>query len=112
MHEYRCFLNSSLLGTWTYEIDAAPFRTFTHNGWQNVTGTHYHWAAEILNEQDQMVGTSSAKCNITECQVSLDWTAFQNANILATDLKTNNGDKWGIERVNATAINIWDKVVP
>jgi hypothetical protein len=57
-----------------------------------------------------MVGTSSAKCDITDCQVSLNWTSFQSANILATDVKTSNANEWGIERVSATALNVWDKV--
>lgn len=108
-HEYKCYLISSLFGTWKYDYDGLPWYQFTHNGWRNVTGTKYQWVAEIYNKEDQMVGTASAKCDFTECKYSLNWGAFQNANIGTGDLHTDDASQWGIERVSATAFNVWDK---
>jgi hypothetical protein len=108
-HEYKCYLLSRLFGTWKYEFDQLPFHTFTNDGWKNVTGTHYQWAGEIFNKEDQMVGTAAAKCNFTECQYSLNWGTFQNANIAQGDLHTDDSAEWGIERVSSTAFNVWDK---
>lgn len=110
-HEYKCYLLSSLFGTWKYEFDGLPFRTFTHNNWRGVTGTHYSYETEIFNKEDQMVGTAAAKCNYTECKYSVNWGAFQNANIAAGDLHTDDLTEWGIERVSSTAINVWD-IIP
>lgn len=107
--EYKCYLTSSLFGTWNYEYDGLPWYQYTHNGWRNVTGTHYQWQGEIDNKEDQMVGTSTAKCDFTECQYSVNWGAFQNANITTGDLHTDDASEWGIERVSATAFNVWDK---
>jgi|GEM_PF-2103711 len=109
-HEYKCYLMSPLFGIWKYEYDGTSFHT-TDNfpGWRNVTGTCYHWSTEIANKEDQMVGTTAAKCNFTECQYSASWGAFQNANITAIDLYTDDASAWGIERVSATAFNVWDK---
>ena len=108
-HEYKCYLMSSLFGTWKYEYDGLPFYTFTNSGWKNVTGTHYQWVAEIWNKEDQMVGTTDAKCDFTECQYSVNWGTFQNASIATEDLYTSDASEWGIERVSATAFNVWDK---
>lgn len=109
-HEYKCYLVSSLLGVWRYEYDGLPFHVFGHSGWRGVTGTHYQWDSEIFNKEDQLVGTSSAKCNFTECKYALNWGAFQNADIATGDLHTDDPIQWGIERVSATAINVWDKI--
>jgi hypothetical protein len=108
-HEYKCYLLSSLFGTWKYEYDGLPFHTFTHNNWRNVTGTHYQYETEIFNKEDQMVGTAAAKCNYTECKYSVNWGTFQNANITSGDLHTDDPSEWGIERVSSTAFNVWDK---
>lgn len=108
-HEYKCYLMSSLFGTWKFEYDGLPWYQYTHNGWKNVTGTYYQWVAEIYNKEDQMVGTASAKCDFTECAYSLNWGTFQDANIGAGDLHTDDASEWGIERVSATAFNVWDK---
>ena len=108
-HEYKCYLLSSLLGTWKYEFDGLPFRTFTHNNWRNVTGTHYQYGTEIFNKEDQMVGTAASKCNYTECKYSVSWGAFQDANITSGNLHTDDPSEWGIERVSSTAFNVWDK---
>lgn len=108
-HEYKCYLISSLFGTWKYEYDGLPWWQFTRNGWKNVTGTHYQWSAEIWNKEDQMVGTATAKCDFTDCKYSLNWGTFQNANITSGDLYTSDPSEWGIERVSATAFNVWDK---
>ena len=109
IHEYKCYLLSSLFGTWKYEYDGLPWHQFTHNGWRNVTGTNYQWITEIHNKEDQMVGTATAKCNYTDCQYSVSWGTFQNANIATGDLHTDDAAEWGIERVSATAFNVWDK---
>lgn len=108
-HEYKCYLISSLFGTWKYDYDGLPWYQFTHNGWRNVTGTRYDYSAEIWNKEDQMVGTASAKCNFTECKYAVNWGAFQNASIATGDLHTDDAAEWGIERVSSTAFNIWDK---
>jgi len=67
------------------------------------------YEGEIDNKEDQMPGTASAKCNFTECMYALNWGSFQNANIRQRDLYTDDPNEWGIERVSATAFNIWDK---
>ena len=56
-----------------------------------------------------MVGTSSAKCNFTDCQYSTNWGTFQSASIGTGDLHTDDSSEWGIERVSSTAFNVWDK---
>lgn len=75
-----------------------------------MTGTDYQWNAEIFNAEDQMVGTASSKTDYTECKYRLNWGPPQNANIGTGDLYTDDVNDWGIERVSATAINIWDKI--
>lgn len=110
-HEYKCYLISSLFGTWKYDYDGLPWYQFTHSNWVNVTGTHYSYETEIFNKEDQMVGTATAKCNYTECKYSVNWGAFQNANITTGDLHTDDPTEWGIERVSSTAINVWD-IIP
>lgn len=111
-HQYRCSLLSPLFGTWTYEIDELPFHTFTHNGWRDVQATHVQWMGEIFNKQDQMPGTATAKCDFTDCQVSTDYSSFQNAGIVISNVKTSNTNEWGSEYVSPTAFNIWDKIIP
>ncbi|HUU82302.1 MAG TPA: hypothetical protein VM243_02255 [Phycisphaerae bacterium] len=108
VHKYKCFLLSSLFGTWNFEYDDTPFFTWTHSGWKNVTGTDCQWAGEIFNKEDQMLGTAAAKCNFTDCQFSLNWGAFQNANIAEGEVTTDDPNEWGIERIGATAFDIWD----
>jgi len=55
-----------------------------------------------------MLGTAAAKCNFTDCQFSLNWGAFQNANIAEGEVTTDDPNEWGIERIGATAFDIWD----
>jgi hypothetical protein len=106
---YKCYLISSLFGTWRYEYDGLLWWQFTRDGWKNVTGTDYQWEAEILSRQDQMVGTASEKCHFTECAYATIWGAFEDANISTGDLHTDDPNEWGIERTNATGFNVWDK---
>jgi hypothetical protein len=108
-HEYKCYLISSLFGTWQYEYDGLWWHTYTHNGWNNETGTHYQWEAEILNKEDQMVGTPTAKCDFTQCQYAIYWGGFEDADIAVGDLHTDDPNEWGIERTSATGFNVWDK---
>ena len=108
-HEYKCYLISSLFGTWRYEYDGELWHQFTRDGWKNETGTAYQWVAEIWNKEDQMNGTATQKCDFTECKYSTNWGAFQNANITTGDLHTDDASEWGIERVSSTAFNVWDK---
>ncbi len=108
-HEYKCYLISSLFGTWRYEYDGILWHQWTHNGWKNETGTHYQWSGEIWHKENQMVGTADAKCDFTACQYASSYGVFQDADIAIGDLHTDDPNEWGIERTGATAFNIWDK---
>jgi hypothetical protein len=114
IHEYRCRLVSSLFGTIMYEYDNTPFHSYTHNGWKDVKGTHYQYSAEILNRDDQMVGTSTAKCDFTDCMFQSNYGTFAGANLVQGtrpqgDFKSDDPKEWGIDRVSATAFDVWDK---
>lgn len=108
-HEYKCYLISSLFGTWRYEYDETLWYQWTHNGWKNETATDCQWSAEIWHKQNQMVGTPAAKCDFTECGYATNWGAFQDADIADGDLHTDDPNEWGIERTSGTAFNVWDK---
>jgi hypothetical protein len=108
-HEYLCYSAGQPFGTWFYYYDGEPIHQITKPELQGVTGTQYSYSTEIFNKEDQMVGTSSAKCNFTECQFSVNWQTFQNADIAGPqDLHTDDPAEWGIERVSSTAFNVWD----
>ena len=110
-HKYKCYLISSLFGTWRFEIDDVFFNQYTHNGWEGVTGDTYHWAGEIFNSTDQMVGTETAKCQFAQLQVALNWGSFQDQSISQGDLHTDDPDEWGIELcVCSYSFFIWDKI--
>jgi hypothetical protein len=108
-HTYKCYVTSPISGKWRFEYDGLLIHKYTHNGWVNVLGTHYQWAAEIRNKEDQMVGTASAKCDFTECKFATNWQSFQDADIASSDLHTDDPNEWGIEFISATAFQVWDK---
>jgi hypothetical protein len=108
-HEYKCYLLSSLLNVVYYDYDGMAWYHWQHSGLRDWSGTDYQYEAEIWNREDQMVGTSSAKCNFTECKYAANWAMFENANITTGDVHTDDAAEWGIERVSSTAFNVCDK---
>jgi hypothetical protein len=108
VHEYKCELDKST-GTWTYYYDGTAWQTYTDNFWTTHLGTVAQWVGEIYNKEDGMPGTDGNKCNFTECQYKVDGGAYQDANWPASNITTDDASEWGVERVSASAINIWDK---
>lgn len=108
-HEYKSWLQSSLLNVVKYDYEGLPWYQWQHSGLVGLTGTHYQYVAEIWNKEDQMVGTASAKCDFTDCKYAVNWSSFQSASIATGDLHTDDPVEWGIERVSSTAFNVWDK---
>jgi len=108
-HEYRIELDTAT-GTWDYLFDGTSWSTFLDNGWKDTSGSVVQWPGELVNKEDDMMGTSADKCNFTECQYRTTAKAdFVDAGITATDLRTDDSSEWGIELVSGTAFNIWDK---
>jgi hypothetical protein len=108
-HVYKCYLTSPISGKWQFQYDSGNLHDYTHSGWVNELGTAYQWTAEIWNWRDQMVGTASAKCDFTECKFATNWQTFQDAEIGAGDLHSDDVNEWGIERISATGFQVWDK---
>jgi hypothetical protein len=68
------------------------------------------WGSEILNFEDDMAGISSNKCAITSCGYKENGDAnYRNPNITSSDIYSDDINEWGIEVVNGTAMNIWDR---
>jgi hypothetical protein len=112
-HEYLCYLNGQVSGTWLFEYDGTPWHQFTHTGWQGVVGSHYQWVAEIDNKEDEMVGSAGAgnECAFLLLRYILNWGAWQQeTNIVAGDLRTDDPAQWGIQ-VDDFFIGflVWDK---
>ena len=106
---YECRL-LSLTGTWFYEYDGLPWYDWSHNNWKNHTGSEYHWTAEIYNKEDDLVGTTGARCDFSDCQYRTGaGGSFQNANIAANDIDSDDEDEWGKEWVSPTSFRVWDK---
>ncbi len=108
-HEYKCYLISSLFGTWRFEYDGLVWDQWTHNGWKNVAGDELQWSGEIWDIENDMVGTATAKCDFTQCQYAFFWTWFEDANIPPGNIYTSDANEWGVERISGTSINVWDK---
>lgn len=108
-HDYRVELDSST-GTWTFYYDSTAWSTFTDNGWKDIGGVVVQWPGEIINKEDDMPGSSGAKCNFTDCKYRTGTSAsYVDAGLTAGDLHTDDATEWGIELVSVTAFNIWDK---
>ncbi|MCX6828288.1 MAG: hypothetical protein NT002_03255 [candidate division Zixibacteria bacterium] len=54
-------------GTWLFKYDGVIFRSIPDEFWINKFGEAIGWSAEILNFEDDMVGTTYEKCEFTTC---------------------------------------------
>lgn len=107
-HEYLCYSAGRFFGTWFYYYDGEPIHQITKPELKGVTGNRYAYSTEIHNKEDDMFGTSTAKCNFTGCEFSVNWGTFQNAIITDEDLFSDDLSEWETRRVNSTAFNVWD----
>ena len=108
VHEWKCELDPSS-GTWSYYDNGASWITYQDDFWKTHFGNAVIWAGEILNREDDMPGTAGDKCSFTACQYRRNGHPFQDAGLVAGDLRNDDSNQWGAEFVSATAFNIWDK---
>ncbi len=126
LHEYRLDL-VGVLGAWWFYYDGIQLdvsNSPTWSGWVGLTGDEIHWAAEIHNLEDQMVGTPTAKCRFAYCQWQLNEGAYYelvelNQYNLRIDPQGTPIGLWDIALVDPQGqfpnwtswhIDIWDKV--
>jgi hypothetical protein len=107
VHLYQCDLDSSS-GTWTFSLDGAAFNTYQDDAWKAVTASDVQWNGEIYNQEDDMPGTQTDKCNFTGCQYRTSGNAYQDAGLVAGDVTSDDPIRWRAEWVGGTAFNIWD----
>lgn len=113
-HEYACYLINPTLGNWTFEFDGIPWFTSTINypGWQNVTGTHADYHAEIWNKEDRMVGTENDKCSFTFCKAITQWGAWNPAVITVGDVNSRDRYLWDFDLGEFATVTddfrVWD----
>jgi hypothetical protein len=108
VHEYRCDLDNAS-GKWSYSYDGTVWERFVDPAWRTIQGTDVQWTGEIFNKEDDMPGTAGDKCAFTECQYRVSGHNYQDAGLVAGDIRSDDNSEWGAEFVSATAFNIWDK---
>jgi hypothetical protein len=106
-HIYECVLDGKK-GQWTYYQDGKKWQVFADAGWKNLTGESAQWTGEIYNAEDDMSGTSSAKCEISECQIKLQGKEYESPKLTADEVNSGDAAEWGAERISEDALNIWD----
>lgn len=70
VHLYRCQLDRAT-GTWSYFQDGTRFAVFADPAWKNNASNSIQYTGEIIDQEDDMAGTESNKCELTECQYLL-----------------------------------------
>lgn len=107
-HTYECLLDNAT-GKWSFSYDGTVWENFTDAKWKAATGDNVQWNGEIYNKEDDMPGTDTDKCNLTECQLRIDGKDFADADLADKHVNSDDSSEWGAERVSKTAFNIWDK---
>jgi hypothetical protein len=105
VHEWKCELDKAT-GKWVYTDDGTQFATYTDAFWSHHVGTSVQWSGEILNKEDDMPGTASNKCELTECQYKTDGGSYTDG---IDSVVSDDNSEWGGDKVSASAMNIWDK---
>lgn len=107
---FQCSLNTNT-GRWSFKIDSD--RVFDDDTalqilsyWRGSHGTHAYWAGEILNREDDMAGTVSQRCVISDCQYDTGMgfrpTQVDNYDKVVSD----NPAEWGIDRPDSDVVRI------
>lgn len=80
--------------------------------WYNKYASYMQWAGEIEGLQTDLFGTDSDKCEISACSYRNIFDTML-IGTQATQLgvaSSSNSNEWGVEIVNDSTINIWDKL--
>ena len=112
IHTYECKLDVST-GVWHFHKDNVE--EFVNSSfiqipayWAGTTAIRAHWQAEIHNQEDDMVGTYSSRCIISNCQYD-NGTGYIHCEYVPSDLvDSDNRNEWQIERLDSNVIEIWD----
>jgi len=116
-HSYQIDLDKST-GTWTFSLDLgtgdAWTRSVVSNVWKNKVGIGFGFAGEFLFNETNLPGSIAAPCKCSSFQFKIDGGSWTNANIPnnTTNINSPNFNKWQIQYVSATEIDMWDWQVP
>lgn len=108
LHVYRCEL-SPATGRWSFYYDDVNWVSYVDPQWTEQLGDRVLYVGEIYNQEDSMPGTAANKCNFTACQYRVrDSDEFADVGFEDPDMHTDDAHLWGVERVSASAMNIWN----
>jgi hypothetical protein len=85
------------------------------NTWPDpdLRGSEVHWSTELLNVEDRLCGTSSQRCEFTQCEYDVNGMLVPNDPLAAFEIVhdplTPGDNEWGIQWVNGTSFKVWDK---
>ncbi len=109
VHLYRCELDETN-GLWKFFMDdTINWVDTVYSADWFVTAGLAVISGEILNFEDDMAGTFSDKCHITDCRYRISGQGFQNFYLQSNHFVSDDLNEWGIQRVSGNAFNIWDK---
>jgi hypothetical protein len=107
-HTYGCEVDTRT-GKWTFEYDGAVWQTWTDTDWVGVKGTRADYTGEILNDTDDMPGTSADKCTFRDGKKKSSGGSYVDAGLTTSNVSSSDSTKWGATRVSASGMDIWDK---
>lgn len=106
-HSYKCELDKST-GEWTFYFDDTAWISHTDTYWKHAGASALYWG-EIYHVENDMPGTSSFKCNFTNCRYKIDGGSYQSAGLTAANVISDDLNEWGAGYVDPNSFNIWDK---
>lgn len=84
--------------------------TVVSNDWANADSLNgLVWAAEIWNLEDDMAGTPTDSCNISECNVKIVGSNYVSFPGTQNEIHSDDYGEWGIDLLGPDSFNIWDK---
>ena len=112
-HVYKIRFERST-GTLKFYVDGSLWEEHPDDDddyWTTNKNLHYAgWAGEILNEEDDMPGTESSRCDFTDCGYWKVGSGYTDAGFVEPDSYFSSDDsKWPWDHESTTSFNIYDK---